>query len=532
MICAGPADHCCGRVVMNNNLGFHAEIGHRMRWPGVSLNDFAIIPRGELTRHRPMLTYVSDNRSDHMLIYKRWLAEGIAQMSYMIGDDTAATAAIIDPRPDCDVYIDYAREQGVSITHIFETHIHADFMSGSRALSTKLGGVPIYVSGEGESDYSFEAETVTDGQIFEFGSTLLRVRFTPGHTPEHVCYEICKTSEPDRPWGVFTGDSLFVDSVGRPDLLGEDKTEQLVEQLYHTLNDYFMKLDDEVIIFPGHGKGSPCGPDIGERLSSTIRYERKSNKFLQLDNIDSFKESMLSGQSATPTHFPRMKKVNAQGPATWRNLRPPRPLTLEQFKQRLDAGDVQLLDVRHMLAFGGGHIPGAINLGMQRAEISVFAGWILDPQIPILLVLENDAQLHRLISMLLRVGFTDYAGYLVDGMTTWDEAGLPLKRIPQMYAQEVANGRDDLQYLDVRQDDEWQQGHLPGAKHFFFGRLLEQEPDVSKDQPVVTYCATGYRASMAASILQRRNWSDVRNFPGSWKAWQNADLPIVDEMDN
>lgn len=462
-----------------------------------------------------------------MLIYKRWLAEGVAQLSYMVGDDSTRTAAVIDPRPDCQIYIDYAQEQGVAITHIFETHIHADFMSGSRALSRRLGGVPIFVSGEGESDYSFGAEKVTDGQTFEFGSALLRARFTPGHTPEHVAYEVCKTDEPDRPWGVFTGDSLFVDSAGRPDLLGEDQTEALVEKLYHTLYDYYLKLDDEVIIFPGHGKGSPCGPSIGERLSSTIGYERKSNRFLQFNDVESFKESMLSGQPATPTHFPRMKKVNANGPATWCDLEPPRPLTVSQFKQRLEAGNVQLVDVRHMLAFGGGHIEGAINLGANKAELSVFAGWMLDPKQPILLVAAEEQQIRTVITLLLRTGFTKYAGYLADGMTAWAESGLPVEYTPQLDARRVSDAGDALHRLDVRQDDEWDEGHLPDATHFFFARLLDEDPDLPKDQPLVTYCATGYRANMAASILQRRGWRNVSSFPGSWKAWKNAGLPTA-----
>tara|TARA_R110000782_G_scaffold30348_7_gene75570 strand:- start:33389 stop:34795 length:1407 start_codon:yes stop_codon:yes gene_type:complete len=461
-----------------------------------------------------------------MLVFKRWLTEGIAQLSYLIGDDDTGTAAVIDPRPDCRIYVEYAREHGLAITHILETHIHADFMSGSRALAEHLGGVPVYVSAEDESDYSFDAEQLRDGDTFEFGSALLRVKATPGHTPEHVSFEICDAEEPDRPWGVFTGDSLFVDSAGRPDLLGDDKTEELVEQLYHTLQDYFMKLDDEVIIFPGHGKGSPCGPEIGERLSSSIRYERKSNRFLQFDDLDAFKESMLSDQPETPTHFPRMKKVNAKGPPTWRDLQPPRPLTPEQFNRRIEQGDAQLVDARHMLAFGGGHIDNAINLGADKAEMSIFAGWMLDPDRPILLVLDDDAALHKVVALLLRTGFTRHAGYLAGGMTAWNNAGLPIRHLRQLDAQRVDDAGKDMVRLDVRADDEWEDGHLPEAQHFFFGRFLDESPDLPKDKPVVTYCTTGYRANMAASILQKRGWEHVHSFPGSWKAWTSAGLPV------
>lgn len=462
-----------------------------------------------------------------MLIYKRWLAEGIAQLSYMVGDDSTRTAAVIDPLPDCDIYIDYARAQGVAITHIFETHIHADFMSGSRALAAKLGGVPIHVSGEGDAQYGYDVQRIKDGQTFEFGSALLRARFTPGHTPEHMSYEICQTSEPQRPWGVFTGDSLFVDSAGRPDLLGEEETEQLVEQLYRTLTDYYLSLDDEVIIFPGHGKGSPCGPAIGERLSSTLAYERKSNRFLQFDNVDEFKDAMLGGSPAVPTHFPRMKKLNAAGPPTHEQVDRPRPLTAKAFQARLDEGGVQLLDARHMLSFGGGHIPGAINIGGHRAELSIFAGWMLDPRQPILLVLEDDDRLDEVVQLLVRTGFTRFAGYLAGGMTAWDNDGRPLQQTQQMSARNVADAGERVTRLDVRQDDEWQQGHLPDAEHFFFGRFRDEQPDIDKKQSVVTYCATGYRASLAASLLQKRGWEDARAFPGSWKAWKAQGLPIA-----
>ena len=462
-----------------------------------------------------------------MLVFKRWLAEGVAQISYIVGDDTTGTAAVIDPRPDCQVYIDYAREQGVAITHIFETHIHADFMSGSQALADRLGGVPVYVSGEGASDYRFSEEKVADGQTFEFGSTLLRARFTPGHTPEHMAYEVCQSQDPDRPWGVFSGDSLFVGSAGRPDLLGEEQTDDLVEQLYETLYDYYLGLEDEVIIYPGHGKGSPCGPDIAERLSSSMGYERKSNRYLQHDNLSSFKDSILRGQPVAPTHFPRLKKVNAEGPATWGDLKHPRPLTPSSFQQRCEAGDIQLVDTRHMLGFGGGHINGAVNLGANNAELSIFAGWMLDPDIPILLVLEDDTHLASVITLLMRTGFTRYAGYLAGGMTAWNNEGLPIRDVPQLDACRVTGLGSKLTRLDVRQDDEWGQGHLPDAEHFFFGRFLGEDPDVPKDQPVVTYCTTGYRASMAASILQKRGWECVHSFPGSWKAWESLDMPVA-----
>lgn len=462
-----------------------------------------------------------------MLTFKHWLTEGVAQISYLVGDDGEHTAAVIDPRPDVQIYLDAARQLGLAITHIFETHVHADFMSGARELAARLGGTArICASGAGDAEYGFEVTRLSDGDDFAFGSVVIRVRFTPGHTPEHMSFELCESENPDRPWGVLTGDSLFVASAGRPDLLGDEQTDELVEKLYATLNDYYMALDDDVIIYPCHGKGSACGPDIGERLTSTIGYERKNNRFLQCKDFESFKQAMVAGAPPAPHHYPRLKKVNAAGPPVLGTGPDVAPLSPETFMQRLEPGDVQLVDSRHMLAFGGGHIPGAINLGAHKPEMSVFAGWVLDPDTPVLLVLESDDQLRHVVALLVRTGFVRFAGYLAGGMTAWDNAGLPLQPLAQMHARDVADGRGQLQILDVRQDDEWEQGHVPGATHQFVGDLADEGAALDKDKPVVTYCATGYRASLAASLLQRQGFQDVRSMPGSWQAWRANGLPV------
>ncbi len=463
-----------------------------------------------------------------MLVFRRWLTEGIAQLSYMVGDDATNSVAVIDPRPDVEIYVDAARELGVAITHVFETHIHADFMSGARELAARVGGARICVSGESDPDYGYEVHRLRDGNTFAFGSLLLRARFTPGHTPEHVCYELCHTDEPDTPWGVLTGDCLFVDSAGRPDLLGDEQTDALVEQLFETLTGYFLQLPDDVVIYPCHGKGSACGPAIGERLESTIGYERKHNRFLQFDDAASFKEAMIGDAPPAPTHYPRLKKINGSGPPVLGGMPTMPPLPPDAFRERFGRGGVQLIDARHMLAFGGGHIQGAINLGAKKDEMSVFAGWVLDPEMPILLVVEDEQDLHRATALLVRTGFVKFAGYLAGGMTAWNNAGLPIQTLPQMHAEQVHEHQDELAILDVRQEDEWREGHIPGASHHFVGAMREENPDIGNGKPVVTYCATGYRASCAASMLQAAGMKKVRSMPGSWKAWQANGLPSTE----
>lgn len=463
-----------------------------------------------------------------MITFKHWLTEGIAQLSYLIGDDGTHTAAVIDPRPDVGVYVEAARAMGLAITHIFETHIHADYMSGSRELAARLGSAEICASGEGDAGYGFEVRRLKDGETFRFGSAVLRARFTPGHTPEHMSYEICDASKDlGRPWGVLTGDSLFVDSAGRPDLLGDEQTEELVGQLFHTLRDYYLGLGDEVIIYPCHGKGSACGPDIGERLTSTIGYEREHNRYLKIEDLGEFKKAMLAAGPPAPPHYGRLKKVNGAGPPVLGAAGPTVPaMPPEAFQEEVERGVGQLVDARHMLAFGGGHIPGAVNLGANKAEMSVFAGWALDPERPTLLVLEEDAALERVVALLVRTGFTKFGGYLAGGMMAWNNAGLPLARVGQMHAREVAAADGRVQVLDVRQDDEWERGHVPGARHVFVGELRDRAPELAKDRPVVTYCATGYRASLAASLLKRAGIEDVRSMPGSWQAWKASGLPV------
>src|SRR5947208_12307762 len=248
------------------------------------------------------------------LVFKTIQTQGIAELSYLVGDDDEGVAAIFDPRADVDVYIDMAREAGVASTHISETHIHADLVSGSRELCARVESAKIYNSSEGGAEYGFDREKVNDGDCFEFGEVLVTARHTPGHTPEHLSYLLADVDHPDDPWGILTGDSLFVSSAGRPDLLGDKHTKQLAEQQFHTLRDFYLKMPDHVMIYPNHVAGSPCGATIGARLTSTIGYERRHNKFLQFDDLKKFTEYALGSAPPVPTYYARMKMVNEAGP--------------------------------------------------------------------------------------------------------------------------------------------------------------------------------------------------------------------------
>ncbi|MEO9590166.1 MBL fold metallo-hydrolase [Rhodopirellula bahusiensis] len=462
------------------------------------------------------------------MIFETIQTAGIAQLSYLIGDDGSQTAAVVDPRPDVEIYIELSRQHGVSITHIFETHIHADFMSGARELEQRVGSAKIYASGEGNASYQFPVQKIRGGDRFEFGSVVFTARHTPGHTPEHVSYELAEKDRVTDPWGVLTGDSLFVSSAGRPDLLGEEETEELTEQLFRTLRDYYLKLDDGVLIYPCHGAGSACGADIGERPMSTIGYERRTNDFLQHEDFEGFKSFVKEGAPPVPQHYPILKKINAKGPELIGTAPMIAGLPPEEFQKTVNQGKSQLVDTRQMLAFGGGHIAGAINIG-DRPELSVWAGDMLSYEKPILLVVEDETQLDWIGWHFAYVGLTNFAGYLVGGMKAWDNKGLPLATLPQVSVQQLAEEMDHFQILDVRSPSEFESGRIGGAKHKFVAEMrdgVNGDLDLDPDKPIAVYCGSGYRASIAASVMKRDRFEKVHNVPGSMQAWKNAGLSV------
>jgi len=461
------------------------------------------------------------------MVIERLQTEGIAQLSYLIGDDKAGVAALIDPRADVDCYLELAREKKVSITHIFETHNHADLMSGARELCARLGSATVFLSHEGDARYGYHHEGVKDGDSFEFGSVILKAKHTPGHTPEHLSF-VASEKGKHVPFGVFTGDSLFVNSAGRPDLAGGSQTEKLAEQLFETLNSFYKTLDSGVIIYPGHGGGAPCGADIGDRLESTIGYEKQFNPFLQFEDKNEFVQYAKKTSPPEPTYYRGMKKLNARGPEILHNLPVVPGLPPKIFKQAIEKNACSLIDTRLMLAFGGGHVPGALNIG-GLPELSIWAGWLLEPEKPILLILDTDTKLEQVIRLFMRTGFTKFAGYLVGGMKAWDNAGFYIQEINQVTVHDLAKTNGDVQIIDVRSPSEWKEGHIPNAEHIFLPELTKNLKKLDPNKNQVIYCDSGYRASLGASILQKEGFTKVHNVPGSWQAWKSAKLPVVSE---
>ena len=305
-------------------------------------------------------------------------------------------------------------------------------------------------------------------------------------------------------------------------------SETLARQLYHSLHGKLLSLPDDVIIYPAHGEGSPCGGNIGDRRSTTVGWERRNNGRLQILNEVQFVSSLLDAMPPAPTYYSRMKRINVQGAPILRTMPDPPLLSPKEFHKGMQSSLVQIVDTRSILGFGGGHMEGAISIEL-REEFPIWAGWMLDPLRHTLLVLRDRSHLDPAVRHLIRIGCDHFAGYLRD-MRSYQESGLPLIPLRPMFVQELKSALergDDLQILDVRRKDEYNRGHIKGAKHIFVPEIRCRADELDKDRPIVAYCGSGFRSSIAASLLQQMGFNDVRNVPGSMKAWLGAGFEVV-----
>jgi hydroxyacylglutathione hydrolase len=460
------------------------------------------------------------------LVFERILTEGLGELSYLIGDDERGIAAVVDPRADSDIYLDCARRHHLSIAHVLQTHVHEDFLSGAVGLAKRAGGALLHMRHVEETEYAYPHQEIHHGDRLALGSVTLTARATPGHTPEHTAYVISQTTNVEEPYAVFSGGSLLINAAGRCDLLGPEAAKRLVVEQFNTLYGFFLGLPDHVILHPTHAHGSPCGAAIGDRLSSTVGYERRHNPHLQHPDVASFTAFALHGLPAKPVYYARLKVANTADDGELQPAIVP-TLSVSQFAQAVAAGGCALVDARNLHAFAGGHIAGAIYIG-GLGELSIWAGWMLDVRTPLLLVLEQDADLATILPLFARTGFFSFAGYLVGGMKAWDDAGMQVSLMAPIPIHMLRPRLGEWQVIDVRSDEEWKKGRIPGAVHCFLPTLLAHAALLDQDRPLATYCATGYRASLAASLLKAHGFDDVGCVPGSWKAWTAAGFPVED----
>ncbi|NWG04423.1 MAG: MBL fold metallo-hydrolase [Syntrophaceae bacterium] len=452
------------------------------------------------------------------MFIQSFFVPGLAHLSYLLGGK--GTCAVIDPKRDIEEYIAVAKSMGMRITHILETHLHADFISGHMDLAARTGAeIVAPLAGQ----CAFSHKPVREGDEFQIEDMKIQIMETPGHTPEHITYVVTDRSRGLEPAAIFCGDTLFVGDVGRPDLFPGQAVE-LAGKLFESL-EKIKALPDHVLVLPAHGAGSLCGRSMGAMRYSTIGYEKRYNVELQHKTVDTFRASLLSGMPEAPDHFSRCSDINRKGPTKVSELQKPKPLSPGEVS-RLAGKGVTLLDGRDYLAFGGAHIPGAWNIDMA-GNFQTFSGWTLPPEKPIVLILESEARVLEAVTMLRRVGFDHINGWLDGGMHAWSVAGLPIDHVPQISVRELdelLRQKPSPWVLDVRGKLEFETLHLDGAVHMQAPDTRKHYGEIPKDKPVYIICNSGHRSSLASSVLKQKGIHDVVNVAGGMTAYSAAGL--------
>lgn len=470
------------------------------------------------------------------MLLKRFYDDKLAQASYIIGCQATGEALVVDPHRDVDVYLAAAEEEEMTIRYVTETHIHADYLSGSRELAAR-SGARLLLSGDAPPEWRYGfadadgARLVHDGDEISLGNIRIRVLHTPGHTPEHISFMITDGAASDAPMGVLTGDFVFVGDVGRPDLLEraagvKDTMEQGARVLYRSLQ-RFRELPGYLQILPGHGAGSACGKALGAVPGSTLGYEELVNWAFQCETEDAFVAEVLQDQPEPPLYFAEMKRMNRAGPALLGGL--PRPPRLDSAALReVLAGEGTVVDTRTRERFAEGHVPGTLSIPLTR-DFPNWAGWFLPYDRPIHLIVEGAEQAREAVRDLVLIGLDNVAGWF-DGAAVEEwravHGSLQTGSVTDWLEAERSVDEDEALYVDVRNLTEWNEGHVPGARHIHLGYLRGRAGELPRDGRILLYCRTGSRSGIAASLLQAEGFSDVVNVDGGMVDRARLGLPV------
>ena len=472
------------------------------------------------------------------MLLKRFYDDKLAQASYLVGCAATGEALVIDPHRDVAEYLRAAEREGMRITHVTETHIHADFVSGSRELAQRAGAT-LFLSDEGDASWKYAfardagAVLLKDGDSFMVGNIKVQALHTPGHTPEHLAFMITDTPATDRPMGVVTGDFIFAGDVGRPDLLEKaakvmGTMEAGARTLYRSLQK-FKRLPDYLQLWPGHGAGSACGKSLGAIPSSTLGYEKIANWGLADVTEDEFVEQVLTGQPEPPKYFAEMKRINKEGPRILHGLHRPERLPETRIAALLDDG-ATVVDTRPWAEFAVGSIPGTINVPLTKS-FTTWAGWLLPYDRPFYLIVD-DASTHAIdeaVHDLAMIGLDQVAGFFGAAVIdAWTAEHRELATVPQMTSRELATAllTGSVSVVDVRGAAEWAAGHLPGVPNIPLGYLADRIGELPTDRPLVVHCQSGSRSAIAASVLRSRGMKNVVNLVGGFVDWQAAGNPV------
>jgi hydroxyacylglutathione hydrolase len=457
------------------------------------------------------------------MYFKQFYLGCLAHASYLIGSQ--GEAAVVDPQRDVEQYIEAAEAEGLKISYVIETHLHADFVSGHRELAARTGARIVF--GE-KAGATFPHLAVKEGDELKLGRVTLRVMETPGHTPESISVLVIDTEVSPEPQKVLTGDALFIGDVGRPDLVGSRgfTAEQMAGLLYDSLHTKLLKLPDAVEVYPAHGAGSLCGRNLSKETSSTIGEQRRFNYALKEMPKEEFVRMMTVDQPEVPAYFPKDVEINRTGAAALEELPRPEALMPAEFNKLAQVGHL-VLDVRTAAEFGTSHVPGALNIGLS-GQFASWAGTLIPVGTPIIIVAADEAGVDEAVMRLARVGLETVKGYLADGMYAWDKAGLETAKVAQMPIEELRariEEKDDLQIIDVRRPAEHRAGHVPGAVNAQLADLEKRSREFDPLRPTAVVCASGYRSSAATSLLARHGFRQLFNVVGGTSAWVSAGYP-------
>jgi hydroxyacylglutathione hydrolase len=450
------------------------------------------------------------------MVFRQIVQDDLGCASYLIGDEHAGVAAVVDPKLDIDEYLGLARYVGVSIDHVLESHNHADHVSGHGRLAAATGAV-IHVHRDADVDY--EHEPFDDGWELELGALRVLALHTPGHRPEHTAFALIDMARGPEPWAVLTGDTLFVGDIARPDLAIEK--EEGAREIFHSLHEKLLALPGETEVWPGHLGGSLCGgPGMDMKVSSTIGYELAHNAMLTERDEARFVELAIGSLAPQPPNFQAIVEIN-RGPLDRRAIEAV-PLTPRQVQQAHDDGDL-LVDVRTAEQFDDAHIDGAVAITILQAGFGSKLAWVADRDRDIVVVGRDDDDARRAIQLGAAVGLRNFGGFLAGGMTSWRQDKLGTRRIERLRVREVRERRaadPQLQLLDVRETSEWNGGHVAGSLHRPYHDIHTLPDDVDPDRPVAAICSSGQRAATAASLLERHGAREVIHVvDGGVEAW-------------
>lgn len=444
---------------------------------------------------------------------------GLGNSAYLIGSHDTKKAILIDPLRDVDRYLHTANQLGLTLTHVLDTHLHADFISGNREIAGQTNAV---IGASATARLAFDHKPLTDDSIIDLGAFQVRVMTTPGHSPEHISFLI--TDENKNPSALFSGGALIVGGAARTDLLGHEHTHSLAHDLYHTIHDKLLKLPDEVNVFPTHGAGSFCIAPASSERTTTIGNERKNNHLAQPQTEEEFTQRSLKGLPSYPTYYKYMRDLNQKGVKILGGVPVLKPLSASEVKAEMN-NNVVVLDVRHFKQFGQGHIPNSYGI-FANAPLVVWAGWVIPFGAKILLVAESTDQRVDATRQLIRIGYDNLIGYLDGGIESWAKE-YPVETVQQINAKELHERLNEVHVVDVRRTSEWDEGHVPNATHIEGGRLPWEDFDLPQDKPLVIQCASGNRSMIAISVLKQKGYKNIMQAEGGINQWKLNNFEIL-----